>query len=259
MKRFIIKATFSGAAIAALLLTGASTARAQTPEEETGWLGETPTFPPPRVFININAASQLDKRSLTTSAGTFASFNETGTLATAQNVGRGIVFDATAGFHVNRHFAIAGGFWTSAAKSAASGGASIPDPLVYGQYAIKSVTDSTLRQHTIGIDLQAVFKVSIVERLDVSLFAGPTFVQTKQDVGSTFVAPDSATPTMTVARQTARSAKAGNVGFDVTWMTTDRYGIGFVVRYVGAEVPIPADSKLQVGGLQVGAGMRYRF
>src|SRR5262245_58900873 len=111
------------------------------PAQEPGWLGDS--LPPlwNRVYVNINAARQPQTWTFD-SLNTFSSFGEEGTFETIQNVGIGTLLDASAGYHLARHFAVGGGFWTAVSKSAVAGTAAMPDPLVYGQYAIRTLDAS---------------------------------------------------------------------------------------------------------------------
>ena len=249
--------------LVAMLLALASPAAAQPPaqppdEEPQGWLGDS--LPPlwDRIFINVNAAGQLQLLSFG-SSGRFDSFDEVGGMATAQNVGRGVLFDVTGGYLLNPHLGIGVGAWTAIAKSAVAGSATMPDPLVYGQYLTSNLGADDLRQTIIGVSLQAVLSQSLGQHLAVSAFIGPTFIDVRQDVGSMSVGANNLTPALTIERQSARTAKAGSAGIDIAWMMNEQVGIGILARYVKGEVDLPAVPGMKVGGTQVGAGIRYRF
>ena len=58
----------------------------------------------------------------------------------------------------------------------------------------------------------------------------------------------------------------GNVGVDVTYMLPDMIGVGGLIRYTAASIsPTAPDgvtitpTSIDVGGLQVGGGLRLRF
>jgi hypothetical protein len=252
------------------------------PAQEPGWLGDS--LPPlwNRVYVNINAARQPQTWTFD-SLNTFSSFGEEGTLETIQNVGIGTLLDASAGYHLARHFAVGGGFWTAVSKSAVAGTAAMPDPLVYGQYAVRTLDASGLYQKTFALNLQAILTASLGKRLNVAFFIGPTVARVKLDVGSLTFAPASTstssstsssqtstttppaaaqtvqTPRIDVTSQAATTAKAATAGFDITFMLTERYGIGVLARHVRGKVNLPIAPNMEVGGNQVGAGLRYRF
>ncbi len=55
-----------------------------------------------------------------------------------------------------------------------------------------------------------------------------------------------------------------NVGADVTYMVTKRFGAGLLLRYAKSTAKLePPDTdtpvKVRAGGFQVGAGLRVRF
>jgi len=256
---------------------------APPPVPEPGWLGDT--LPPlwNRLYVNINAARQLQTGSFNT-LSTFASYGETGSFETIQNVGTALLLDGSAGYHLAKHFAVGAGLWTAMSKSAVAGTSALPDPTFYGQYAIKTLSQQGLRQKTIGLNLQVLFAASLKDRLHVALFAGPTIARVKLDVGSlTLPSPTPTTtsrptspsqtsapvlpnaadivqdPAIVVASQTATTAKAATAGFDVSFMFTERYGVGVLARYVRGKVNLPIAPDMDVAGTQIGAGLRYRF
>ena len=75
-----------------------------------------------------------------------------------------------------------------------------------------------------------------------------------------------------VTRTTSRNTgMGGNVGVDVTYMLTDMIGVGGLIRYTAASISPdklapegvsewePKPTSIDVGGLQVGGGLRLRF
>jgi hypothetical protein len=50
-----------------------------------------------------------------------------------------------------------------------------------------------------------------------------------------------------------------NIGADVTYTITPRYGAGGFIRYAHGQVDLPTVSDLGVGGVQIGFGLRVRL
>jgi hypothetical protein len=66
-----------------------------------------------------------------------------------------------------------------------------------------------------------------------------------------------------VAVQSVKDTGVGfNIGVDGTYLFTDRIGGGIVLRYTGGSVDLDSDAgtvSLDVGGFQIGFGLRVRF
>lgn len=235
--------------IAGLLLTAASAAQAQTltPQPETG------------AYISLGAGVQPQKRSFG-SSGTFTSFNETGRFEINQNVGAGFLFDVGGGYQFLKHLAAGVSFWNVRNKSAVAAAASIPDPVFFGRFTtVNAEPDEDLTQSTLGINLQVVYTMPLADRFDLSIGIGPTIIRTKLEVATLTVTPNSQTVTVGTQSQSKTTAKAGNLGVDVTFRANEMYNIGLFARYAGGEVDLPAFAKMKVGGVQAGAIVRYRF
>ena len=237
------------ALIAGLLLTGASAVHAQTltPRPETG------------AYLTVAAGGQPQKRSFG-SSGTFTSFGETGRFELNQNVGAGFLFDIGGGYMFMKHLGAGVSFWNVRASSAVSGAASIPDPVFFGRFTtVKAEPDSDKSQTTLGINLSVIYTQPVGQRLDISVSLGPTIIRNRLDVGSVAVRPNSQTVTVSTESQSKTTAKAGNLGFDVTYRVNEMYNVGLFARYAGGEVDMPGVKALKVGGVQAGGLFRYRF
>jgi outer membrane protein with beta-barrel domain len=244
-----MKKTMTVTATIAGLLIGATTSFAQTPSPRS----------PGEVFVNLSAGGQFQDRSFG-SSGTFSSFNETGSYETRQNIGSAFVFDASGGYQFAPHMAVGGGIWLGRAKSAASGAAIMPDPVFFGRFTtITPTPPGDMNQNMFGVNFQFIYTVPLNNRIDFALSGGPTILHVSQDVASISVSPTASTAAMSVDSQSATTAKAGNVGLDISYKLAEEYGVGFFIRYAGGEVDLPAVSNLKVGGLQFGGGVRFRF
>ena len=235
--------------IGGLLLTAASGASAQTlvPQPESG------------PFFSVALGGQPQTRSFG-STGTFSSFNEQGRFEVTQNVGAGFLFDIGGGFQFWKHLGAGVNVWSTHSKSAISAAASIPDPVFFGRFTtVKAEPDSDKSQTTLGINLSVIYTQPVGQRLDISVSLGPTIIRNRLDVGSVAVRPNSQTVTVSTESQSKTTAKAGNLGFDVTYRVNEMYNVGLFARYAGGEVDMPGVKALKVGGVQAGGLFRYRF
>ena len=234
--------------VAGLALGSASVVHAQPPPPSDG------------IFVTVGVAAQLSTRTLTTNHrfepfGNPDPFGET--VTATHTVGRGLVFDVSAGRPVWGNMAVALDLSTFH-SSAGAGPVSIPDLLFRGRP--KSVTlPSELGQTLVALNLQVGWMVPVTDKFDMALFAGPSLIYVKQDVASATVAAGTQNATASVDRESKTTWKAGNASIDLSYKLTDRYGAGVFIRYVGGEVDLPSAPKLKVGGVQVGGGVRLRF
>jgi hypothetical protein len=94
------------------------------------------------------------------------------------------------------------------------------------------------------------------QRLEITGFAGPSFVHVSQEVASV---TETEAATATVQKQSKFTPKAGSAGVDLSYRVNERYSVGGFVRYLGGEVDLPAVPNLKIGGGQAGGGVRIRF
>jgi len=106
------------------------------------------------------------------------------------------------------------------------------------------------------------------EPVDVTISGGATYFRIRQDL-VTDVEFDEAYPfdTATFVSATLSEAEASKVGYyasaDLTWRISRVFGIGALVRWSRAEIPLSVDdveaAPVTVGGLQAAAGIRLTF
>jgi hypothetical protein len=100
----------------------------------------------------------------------------------------------------------------------------------------------------------------VAEKIDVGIFAGPTIFHVSHDtIGSLTVTepgPSVTAPLVKVSKTTVGI----NLGADVQYMVTKKWGVGGIARYsFGSARIVEGSDKLSVGGFQIGAGARMRF
>ena len=123
-----------------------------------------------------------------------------------------------------------------------------------------------------SVHVLAVWLMPIDDRFDVSVFAGPSFFTVNQEVANDVSASnvnEAGAPFTSVMLQgvTATKFDESTVGFtagaDVTYMFTESVGAGGVIRYSGASADLEAAGgriiPLDLGGFQIGGGIRVRF
>jgi hypothetical protein len=120
------------------------------------------------------------------------------------------------------------------------------------------------------LHLSALYGIPIGANFEVAVGGGPSFFF----VDRTFVDSvaynetypfDAATFASTTTREVKENQAGFHIGGDVSWYFTDTVGVGGVVRFTRATLKFPAaegsDQTIaaDLGGLQVGVGLRLRF
>lgn len=243
------KTTTIIAMIAGLTLATAFTARAQT---------QSTTTTDAKKFVSVSGGGQFQSRTFSETT-TFSLFGDTGSVTANQTVGTGFVFDASFGYRLWRRLSVAVGVSTFHGSGAAASVVAVPNPLFFGKPTIKTFSAADygdLSQTSTALNFQAVWIRPLTDKLDLWLFAGPSFIHVSQEIAS---ATETQNTTAAIKTDSANTGKAGTAGVDVNYRMNDRYSVGGFVRYAGGEVDLPSAPKLKVGGVQAGGGIRFRF
>lgn len=225
-----------------------------------------------RGFIYVNGGYQSGTQTLSDS-GTFSLYSEQGRFDVDYDVDRsGGVFDVGVGIRVWRNLAVGFGFSRTSSEQVGNVTAVVPHPVFLNRARTTSDEVAGLDRSEVGVHLQAVWMLPVTDRIEVALSAGPSFFTVSQDFVSRVTFPDerNRTPaqlaTVEIASapttEASESATGVNVGADITYLFTDQIGAGFFLRYAGgsADVALSAGTvSLDIGGFQVGGGIRLRF
>jgi hypothetical protein len=212
------------------------------------------------VFLNISPAVQTGTRTVASNF-TFDLYDETATVGVTRDVKGSSFIDLTVGAALLDNIGVALSFNT---RSAASDGAvtgSIPDPISFDAH--RNVTSSIIglahRETWIGI--QGVYGIGLRPKLDLILMGGPALAKVEHDLatGATVTETPSG-PTINVATSRQSESMWGFiVGADVRYLFHENFGAGGFVRFAGAKGTLSSGLDLEVGGLQVGVGLRVRY
>ena len=233
------KTTSIMALAAGLLLCGAAAARAQTPD--------------PRGYAELSIAGQMQSNTVSSSS-TFSLFGETGATSFTQTVGNGLVFDGGGGYFVRKNLAIGGSVSVFTRSPTGTVSVAVPDPIAFNSFTVTSA-EPKLTHTELGMHLRLSYRVPITEKIDVTLYGGPSFIRLSKEIATANVVNGAAQ--IATATQSATGVGAHG-GADLAYLVTPRVGGAIFVRYVGATVDLPAAS-VSVGGLQAGLGLRLRF
>ena len=229
---------------AALLLAADTPAFAQT--TSTG----------PNGFVNVSFGAQPQQRTVAASVKTTI-FDEQAEFNADHEISNGPFFDISAGHMVMDTLIVGAGFSSFGSKGNASGTASIPDPLFVGRPTLVPIEGSDLERSELGFHFMAVWFRPLTKKIDLSIAGGPSIFHVSQQFVSGSVAEGTQVVTFGVDDQSGVGIGI-NVGGDVTYLLTPRYGIGLLLRYTWASVGLDA-ADVTVGGFQGGLGLRIRF
>lgn len=211
-------------------------------------------------YVSATVGVQVGSHDLSTNSQ-FDIYGEQATVTGSQKVKSAGIFDIGGAYRVWGRNVLGGVFFSHASSdSSVALNASIPDPAVFTQLRTVTQNISGAKHSENAIHLDGIWMVPFANKIDIGVFAGPSIFFVRQDTITTLSVSE---PGPTVAAPLARVKKttAGlNGGVDVQYLIYKKWAVGGMARYTWASTRITAGSKkLTVGGLQLGAGVRYRF
>lgn len=213
-----------------------------------------------KVFVNANIGGQLAKRTFST-ASTQTVYEEQARLDATYPIGTGLLYDFGVGYRVFGDVFVGVSVSMFSKTGDATTLADVPDPVLFDAAKLDIAGTATgLKRTEMLIMPQIIYTRAMTDKVDISLGIGPAIARVKQDVLSSF----------TVAAQTqnvtaVKSTEDGNgtgiaATLDLTYSLSSRLGIGGFARFAPAKVDLPsAGEKVNVAGMQAGAGIRLRF
>ena len=246
-----------GAGGCALLACAALLLRAHPAFAQTGWAG--------RVHVDITAGVEFD-RTLPSQETTLIKQVEATPLATELSNADMPVVSVGLAVRVIGDLGVGVSFSRVSHTGTAAVRAEIPHPFFFDRHRLVTGPVS-LRREEFATHADLVYVINW-RRIDVSLSGGATFFDVDQDVVSDVlyseVYPYEAASFVSAELVRASASKRGyNVGADLTWRLARRWGVGALVRFSRARVPLTVEGVdygvHDAGALEVGAGLRLRF
>ncbi len=209
------------------------------------------------IFVDVNAGVQVASRTFVVDALPIV-YDETAVLSTSHEVGSAGLFDISGGYRVWRDLSIGLGFSYASGSGDAAMTAGVPHPLIHDRRVeTKQTVDANHSEKTFHI--QAIWTMPVTDKMDASFSFGPSFINASQEM-VTNISVEPGTQNATPLTETQSDTANGfNIGADLSYLLTPRYGIGGFLRYVGGSVDLPNVENLKVGGFQIGGGARFRF
>jgi hypothetical protein len=220
---------------------------------------QTPLPSASKFFVSVNVGGQLAKRTLDMGA-TQSIYEETASLSASLPIGRGVVPDFGGGYRVFDNVFVGVTVSVFSNTGTATTTAIVPDPLFFNRPRTITGTQADLKHTETAILPQLIYTRTLTDKVDVVGAIGPAIIRLSQDSVSSFsIAPG--TQNVTIASASEKGTGTGvNISIGANYNLTDRYAVGGFVRYAGAKVELPSNaSKQNVGGAQVGGGIRVNF
>lgn len=178
-----------------------------------------------------------------------------------------LVADIGGAWAVGQRFLVGASYALSSGKDQLAITGQVPNPL-YTDRPRAVAGESDQAEHIERtLHLNAIWRLNPGSRIQFSAFGGPSIIWAKQELASQVDIVETGPPfTEVTADVTFAESKATvfgyNVGGDVTWMFASRLGTTGFVRYTMGKAKFPTSGgevEVDVGGLQVGAGVRWFF
>jgi hypothetical protein len=212
----------------------------------------------PKVFISVNGGVHASSEDITVDA-TQTVYGESALIHSEQTVGGGPMFDISAGYRVWGNVSVAVGYSFFSDTSQAQMTASVPHPIFTDRRRENQLAIDELEHSQRSVHLSAMWTTPLADTMDVSVFAGPTFIKVRQDVANAITVPAGTQDAIPQTVEESKNTTAFHLGGDVTYAITPLVGVGGLVRFVIGSVDLPSAQDFSVSGFEVGGGVRLRF
>jgi len=213
-------------------------------------------------YISFNAL--VDVASTTYDTVTDLEINAEQTQVTAtHDFGLLPVFDITAGGRIKGNLGIGFAFSYAKRSEDARVTGEIPHPFYFGQPRTLDAT-TPLDREDIAVHIHGMYLLQVSRPFQISVFGGPTWFRVNQETIKTITFHEEYPyDTVTLDKVTTDKVEASrwgyNAGFDASYFFSRQVGVHGIVRYSIASITLGSSPAQDIGGLQVGAGLRIRY
>ncbi|HXD17941.1 MAG TPA: hypothetical protein VN654_13055 [Vicinamibacterales bacterium] len=218
-------------------------------------------------YVSINGGYQVTTNSFG-HADSFEANAEQGRYQSDYTVKAGPSFDIAAGAIGWRHLGFGIGVSRFSRSTPLHLAGDVPHPFFFDRGREVSGDVGGLQRQEVAVHTQVRAMAPVGDRLQVMAFGGYSYFQLTQDVITEVTYTDEYPYDSASLKGATTTAKAGskigvNGGADVAFFLTRRLGLGFGAQYAGATIVLPmgsgAGTRVKVGGVQAGGGLRLRF
>jgi len=229
-----------------------------------------PTRPRPidRIYISVNGAYQTAGDNFGETV-TFRENAEDGRFTTDYEVKSGPALNVSVGANIWHNVGVGVGVTRYSKNTPTAFSASVPHPLFFNRPRDVEGEVPGITREELAVHVQARATFVPNRRIQAVVFGGPSFFSLKQDVVNDFEIDetypyDTATFTRGITTRVDESKIGFNVGTDVGYFFTRQVGVGGSVQWAATTINVPSSGgtgtfDIKAGGLEVGAGVRFRF
>jgi hypothetical protein len=220
-----------------------------------------------RGFVVVGGGAQLAAPGYTSTA-TFKLHAEDATVNVSSKVQAGPVFSVRGGMRVWKNLAIGADVGVASTSQRVDVTGRLPHPFMFNQFREVEGTASGLDRFETMLAIEASWLIAVRRRVDMFLFAGPAYINVRQDMVTriqfTESYPfDSASFTGVESTSDSGGAVGVTAGADVAYLVSKSLGVGGQLRYSYASATLrPAGQPATVvglGGLQLSVSGRVLF
>ena len=231
-----------------------------------------------RIFAHFNFGFQAQGQDFTQTAD-LPLYDETGNWEAAHSIDGGPFFDLGGGYRILRNVSVGLSYTARSGDSRdVTVNASVPSPIFTDTFRAVSGTATDLEHGEQAFHIQALWHVPVLVDFDVTLFAGPTIFRVKDELVASVETAEVGGDFSTVNLQSISTAEQNNtttgfhLGIDTRYIFMRNVGFmrdvgaGAMLRYSRGSVDLaaPAGSgaattSIDVGGLELGVGLRFTF
>src|SRR5262245_36749845 len=196
---------------------------------------QSPTPSTERFFLNANVGGALATRTLTVATSKVI-YDETATMSSRQEIGRGVVLDFDGGYRVRDDFFAGLLVSTFGNTGDATTQAAIPDPIFFNRP--KPVTGSTsgLKRRELAIAPHITWSKPLTDTFDINVSGGIAFIHLSQDLVGNFDVPQNTQNVTILQTKESKNGVGPLLQVDFVYNVKSRLGVGYFVRYAGAKV-----------------------
>jgi hypothetical protein len=136
-----------------------------------------------RGYLTLNLGGQLGEQSFSDTSN-FRIYDERGDWGSGLSIGKGQLYDFSAGARVWRNLGVGIGYSALKNKNDATVTVRVPHPVQFGQFREASATTPDLEHTENAVHLNFIWMMPLTAKFQLAFMAGPTFFTVRQEIAS---------------------------------------------------------------------------
>jgi hypothetical protein len=223
-----------------------------------------------RAYINIGFGVESGNTDMTDSK-TFTKYEESGKITSSSSFSSGSLFDIGIGVRIWKNLSVGAGYHQETNSEDGTLTGTVPHPIFFNQPRTFTQTVPELQRKESAEHLVIGWTTPVGTKMDVMIFAGPSFFRLEQEVVANADIAEKGSPFTELVIdpkiETRKKSVTGyNAGADISYLfwqnDSVRLGGGVFLRYTAATTNIlmlTTEQPTTVGGFEFGFGGRVRF